>query len=281
MLYPIISEHINNKRQTKAITAYNIELSDTSIDKIENILNDAKLFNQKILKLNNRFTDFEELSEDYYQTLRIGISDIVAYIEIPAIDVYLPIYHGTEKSVLQIGVGHMEGTSLPIGGNGTHCVLSGHTGLPSAKLFNDLAKMKVGDVFTIHILKQSLLYKVEQINVVLPYEMELLAIQPNKDLVTLLTCTPYGSNTHRLLVQGKRIEDTNNEIKISNIDDYRIENDELVNFPIHVQIILINIILVIIAKIILELRIYRLRIKRKRKKRKRRLVFNSTLSTNQ
>ena len=147
----------------------------------------------------------EELTK-YESLLNVSGNGIIGYIEIPSINCSLPIYHGTDEAILQIAVGHIEGTSLPVGGSGTHCVLSGHRGLPSARLFTDLDKMVIGDTFLMRVLDETLTYEVDQIRIVLPYEMDDLEIEEGKDYCTLVTCTPYGINSHRLLVRGHRIE---------------------------------------------------------------------------
>jgi sortase A len=149
-------------------------------------------------------TDQEK--EEYNSLLDVSGTGIMAYIEIPRINVVLPVYHGTNEDVLQTAVGHLEGTSLPVGGAGTHCVLSGHRGLPSARLFTDLDKLTSGDTFVLNVLDEVLTYEVDQIRIVLPSDLSELVIEDGKDYCTLVTCTPYGINTHRLLVRGKRIE---------------------------------------------------------------------------
>ena len=139
----------------------------------------------------------------------------MGYIDIPSIDVELPVYHGTDDTVLQIAVGHIEGSSFPVGGEGTHCVVSGHTGLPSAKLFTDISKLKNGDTFKLQVLDRTLTYQVDQIDVVLPNQLDDLAIDPSQDYCTLVTCTPYGVNTHRLLVRGHRIPTAADDARIT------------------------------------------------------------------
>ena len=148
----------------------------------------------------------DEERAQYESLLNVSGNGIIGYIEIPSINCSLPIYHGTDEAILQIAVGHIEGTSLPVGGSGTHCVLSGHRGLPSARLFTDLDKMVIGDTFLMRVLDETLTYEVDQIRIVLPYEMDDLEIEEGKDYCTLVTCTPYGINSHRLLVRGHRIE---------------------------------------------------------------------------
>ena len=157
----------------------------------------------------------EAEQEEYESLLNLSGNGILGYIEIPSLKCSLPIYHGTDESVLQIAIGHIAGSSLPVGGKSTHCVLSGHRGLPSAKLFTDIDKLAVGDRFMIRVLDETLTYEVDQILIVEPQEMDALAIEPGKDLCTLVTCTPYGINTHRLLVRGHRVKNQSNNIRIT------------------------------------------------------------------
>jgi sortase A len=206
MLYPSVSDYVNNRLQTIAIDTYRTELSNSAQEMIEMAFEQARRFNEGLISVSTTVEEAEARREEYFKTLLIGNSPVMAYIEIPKIDVHLPIYHGTEEAVLQAGVGHLEGTSLPSGGENTHAALSGHRGLPSAKLFTNLDKMQIGDMFVIHVLNQSLFYQVDQIDVVLPDVLNALTVEPGKDIVTLITCTPYAINTHRLLVRGSRID---------------------------------------------------------------------------
>ena len=167
---------------------------------------EAEAYNETLPDKADRFNMSEEELEEYQTYLSVSGTNVIGYIEIDKIGCYLPIYHGTDESVLQVGVGHLEGSSLPVGGPGTHCVISGHRGLPSAKLFTDLDQMEVGDTFVLYVLDETLTYEVDQIRIVEPTEMSELAIVEGEDYCTLVTCTPYGINTHRLLVRGHRIE---------------------------------------------------------------------------
>ena len=173
----------------------------------------------------------DEEKEEYDQYLKIDDTGIMAYIEIPEIDCSLPIYHGTEESVLQIAIGHIEGTSLPVGGESTHCVLSGHRGLPSAKLFTNLDQMKTGDTFVIRVLDEVLTYEVDQILIVEPNNTSALTIEAGKDLCTLVTCTPYGINSHRLLIRGHRVENTP-EAKMIRVVADAIQIEPLIVAPV-------------------------------------------------
>ena len=206
LLYPAVSDYWNSKHQTRAIAVYSEEVSGLDEDQYQALWEAAAAYNASLLERNNAYLLTEEQKAAYEQLLNVSGLGIMGYIEIPSIDCSLPIYHGTEESVLQIAIGHLEWTSLPVGGESTHCVLSGHRGLPSARLFTDLDKLVVGDTFLIHVLDEILTYEVDQILIVEPYDLSTLEIAPGEDLVTLVTCTPYGINTHRLLVRGHRIE---------------------------------------------------------------------------
>lgn len=206
LLYPTVSDWWNSFHQTQAIVDYNETVDAMKEEEYEAFLTEAEEFNEW-LKANHSGYSFDEEEEAYYDSvLDITGTGIMAYLEIAKIDVYLPIYHGTSDSVLQAGIGHLEGSSLPIGGTGTHAVLSGHRGLTSARLFTDLDELEVGDTFIIHLLDEILTYEVDQILIITPTETGALAVDPEEDYVTLMTCTPYGINTHRLLVRGHRVE---------------------------------------------------------------------------
>ena len=205
-LYPSVSNYINSKHQSKAITDYQEALSSISKDDYSKIWQDAVKYNEALSKKALNFVLSDEELKEYNNILNPMNNGIMGYIEIENIGVNLPVYHGTEENVLQVGIGHLEGTSFPTGTSSTHVVLSGHRGLPSAKLFTDLDQMIVGDTFLLHILDQTFAYQVDQINIVLPEETQDLAIVDGKEYVTLVTCTPYGVNTHRLLVRAKRVD---------------------------------------------------------------------------
>lgn len=204
LLYPSLSDYWNSFHQSRAIANYaeNVAGLDTSI--YEALWNAAVAFNQKVAERNNLVLPERDL-EEYMGLLNVSGDGIMGYVEIPSIDCSLPIYHGTDESVLQIAVGHIEGSSLPVGGESTHSALSGHRGLPSAKLFTHLDRLAEGDVFMMRILNELLTYEVDQIRIVLPNEVDDLAITPGQDYCTLITCTPYGVNSHRLLVRGHRV----------------------------------------------------------------------------
>lgn len=208
LLYPSVSDWWNSFHQSRAIAEYASNIQNLEKEVNEKLLSDARAYNEKLSGIGNRFQLSEEAIGEYNSLLDITGTGIMGYIEIPEIKVSLPIYHGTSDSVLSIAIGHIEGSSLPVGGEGTHCVLSGHRGLPSAKLFSNLDRLREGDTFTIRTLDEALTYEVDQIHIVEPHEIGDLAIEEGMDYCTLVTCTPYGINTHRLLVRGHRIEDT-------------------------------------------------------------------------
>ena len=206
LLYPSFSNYWNSFTSSKAIGSYAAEVSGLDEDRYQHIWENAYAYNQSLTTRSNRYILTEEMNAEYQELLNVGGTGIMGYIEIASLGVSLPIYHGTSDAVLQIAVGHLDWTSLPVGGEGTHCVLSGHRGLPSAKLFTNLDKMVVGDTFILRILDEILTYEVDQILIVEPHETKDLQIEEGKDLCTLVTCTPYGINSHRLLVRGHRVE---------------------------------------------------------------------------
>ena len=206
LLYPSVSDYWNSFHQTQAIASYAEEVSGLNEVEYDRLWAEAQEYNEKLAKQDSIFMLSEVQKKEYTKLLDISGTGIMGYIEIPSIRCSLPIYHGTEESALQIAVGHLEWSSLPVGGESTHCVLSGHRGLPSAKLFTNLDQLKEGDVFMLRVLDEVLTYEVDQILIVEPQETDSLTIEEGKDLCTLVTCTPYGINTHRLLVRGHRIE---------------------------------------------------------------------------
>jgi len=206
LLYPTVSDYWNSFHQTRAIASYAEQVADLDDERYEQLWNDAQSYNKALAQKSDRYAMSDEERAEYESLLNVSGNGIIGYIEIPLIGCSLPIYHGTDEAVLQIAVGHVEGTSLPVGGEGTHAVLSGHRGLPSAKLFTDLDKLSEGEDFILQILDETLTYEVDQILIVEPHEMNALEIEPGKDYCTLVTCTPYGINTHRLLVRGHRVE---------------------------------------------------------------------------
>lgn len=206
LLYPSVSDYWNSLHQTQAITTYTEDVAKLDTVTYDRQWADAFAYNEEWKAKEDRDLVTEEEQERYQELLNITGNGIMGYIEIPSIRCSLPIYHGVDEDVLQIAVGHLEDTSLPVGGEGTHCVLSGHRGLPSARLFTDLDQLEAGDVFMLRILNETLTYEVDQIQIVQPTEMSPLKPVDGEDLCTLVTCTPYGVNSHRLLVRGHRIE---------------------------------------------------------------------------
>jgi len=206
LLYPTVSDYWNSFHQTRAIATYAENVAALDNASYDAIWDAARQYNRNLCSRSNSFLLSEEQKAEYESLLDISGQGVMGYIEIPEIDVSLPIYHGTEDPVLQVAVGHLEWTSLPVGGESTHCVLSGHRGLPSAKLFTDLDKLREGDTFLLRVLDEILTYEVDQILIVEPQDTAALEIAEGEDYCTLVTCTPYGINTHRLLVRGHRID---------------------------------------------------------------------------
>ena len=208
LLYPSLSDYWNSMHQTRAIASYAETVSQLDTAQYDEMWKAAQDYNRSLAQRETAFALTDEQKAAYESLLDVSGLGVMGYIEIPEIDCSLPIYHGTEESVLQIAVGHLEWSSLPVGGEGTHCVLSGHRGLPSAKLFTNLDKLAVGDTFLLRVLDEVLTYEVDQILIVEPEQVDALGIVPGEDYCTLVTCTPYGINTHRLLVRGHRVENT-------------------------------------------------------------------------
>ena len=206
LLYPTVSDYWNSFHASRAVAAYAQEVADLNGAEYDALLEAARDYNARVPERSNTFALTEAEQEEYQSLLNMDGTGIMGYIEIPNIKLSLPIYHGTEESVLQIAVGHLDWSALPVGGEGTHCVLSGHRGLPSAKLFTNLDQLREGDTFTLRVLDEVLCYEVDQIRIVEPQDTAALLPEPGQDLCTLVTCTPYGVNTHRLLVRGHRIE---------------------------------------------------------------------------
>lgn len=206
LLYPTVSNLWNQAHQSRAIATYTEQVEKLDDSSNKEMLKAARKYNKELLKKADHWKLSKKDKKKYESLLDVSGTGIMGYIEIPKIDCSLPVYHGTDEGALQIAIGHLEGSSLPVGGKSSHCVLSGHRGLPSARLFTNLDQMEEGDTFILNILGHKLAYEVDQIKVVLPEEMSDLEIQEGKDLCTLVTCTPYGINTHRLLVRGHRVK---------------------------------------------------------------------------
>jgi sortase A len=222
LLYPSFSDWWNSRVQTKLISNYNEIVAKLDTEDYTALWDSARAYNGDLWSRNNPYLLEESQRDRYNEMLNPAGDGIMGYVQIPDIDVALPIYHGTDELVLQTAIGHLDWTSLPVGGAGTHCVISGHRGLPSARLFTDLDKVAVGDVFMLHVLDDTLTYEVDQIRIVEPDETDELLLQAGKDLCTLVTCTPYGVNSHRLLVRGHRVEN------LAETVDVRITADAVV-----------------------------------------------------
>ncbi len=217
LLYPSLGDYINNLNQNRDITRYVENVAKIDKKQYNKILNKAKKYNSDLAKAPTHWKLSDAEIKLYEETLDISGTGIMGYVEIPKINCSLPIYHGTDANVLQIAIGHLEGSSLPIGGRGSHSILSGHRGLPSARLFTDIDKLNEGDSFIVRVLDETLTYEVDQIRVVEPHETADLERVEDQDLCTLVTCTPYGVNTHRLLVRGHRVKNTkkSSEVRVT------------------------------------------------------------------
>lgn len=208
LCYPAVSNSLNLLWQQKEVENYLQKTGDMEEADRRDLLAEAEEYNSRLQALGAPLADYEELTEEYRRVLDVTGTGVMGYVTIPGIGVELPVCHGTDDEVLKKAAGHLEGSSLPIGGEGTHAVISAHRGLPGAKLFTELSEVKEGDLFSVTILGEERTYQVDQIAVVLPQEQELLNTVRGKEYVTLMTCTPYGINSHRLLVRGVRTEDT-------------------------------------------------------------------------
>ena len=248
LLYPTVSDYWNSLHQSHAIASYAEQVAEIDSDTYEQLWADAQAYNQSLIDKADRYDMTDEERAQYESLLNVSGNGIIGYIEIPSINCSLPIYHGTEESVLQIAVGHLDWSSLPVGGESTHCVLSGHRGLPSAKLFTNLDKLQTGDIFMLRVLDNVLTYEVDQILIVEPQEVGALQIVEGQDYCTLVTCTPYGINTHRLLVRGHRIDNIE-EAKTVRVTADAIQIEPLLVAPIvAIPILLLLLILLLLPK---------------------------------
>ena len=243
LLYPSVANYWNSFHQTQAIMSYSEAVSQMDTEDYKKILDDAKAYNKKLGKTGIQWVLSDAQKAEYQKQLQIGTSDVMGYISIPKIHVKLPLYHGTEENVLQTSIGHLEQTSLPVGGKNSHCSVSGHRGLPSARLFTDIVDLKEGDTWTMTVLNETVTYEVDQIRIVEPEDLSNLQIEKGKDLATLITCTPYGINTHRLLVRGHRIPNADGDANLT-ADAIQIE-------PIYIAPFLAAPILVALLAILL------------------------------
>ena len=249
LLYPSVSDYWNSFHQTRAISSYAGEVANLNEAQYDRLWAAAEEYNKQLQKRGTVYSMSELEKEEYEKLLNVSDLGIMGYIEIPSINCSLPIYHGTDEAVLQIAVGHLEWSSLPVGGESTHCVLSGHRGLPSARLFSNLDKVVEGDVFMLRVLDEVLTYEVDQILIVEPQELDALQIVEGKDYCTLVTCTPYGVNTHRLLVRGHRIEN------LKDAKNVRITADAVQIEPLLVApIVAIPMLLLLLILLLLPVR---------------------------
>ena len=244
LLYPSVSQYWNTKTQTRAVENYQEILNSLKEEDYDIYFQEADAYNAALAELSMPLLDYGQL-EDYDDILNINGSGVMGYVSIPKLSVELPVYHGVSAEVLNIACGHLEGSALPVGGANTHCILSAHRGLPHAKLFTDLNKMELGDTFQLTVLNRTLTYQVDQIKVVRPEEINDVQIIAGEDLCTLLTCTPYGVNSHRLLVRGTRIENAPPVLYITS-DAYRI--DSLVATPVVAAPILLLLLIALMIK---------------------------------
>lgn len=244
LLYPTVSDYWNSLHASQAVASYDQAVKSMDEGKYDELLQRAGQYNRDLFLRGTLFALTDEEREDYNSQLDIDGSGVMGYIEIPTIKVSLPIYHGTSDDVLQVAVGHLEWSSLPVGGESTHCVLSGHRGLPSAKLFTNLDQLAEGDLFVIRTLDEVLTYEVDRILIVLPSEVQALAAEEGKDLCTLVTCTPYGVNSHRMLVRGHRVDNQSEAVRLT-ADAIRI--DPLLVAPIAAIPLLLALLLLLAA----------------------------------
>ena len=248
LLYPSFADWWNSMHQSRAVASYVEQVANIDEDQYQELWSAAWDYNRSLTERSNNFVLTDEQKVLYEQLLDVGGSGIMGYIEIPAIGVTLPIYHGTDEAVLQVAVGHLEWTSLPVGGESSHCVVSGHRGLPSAKLFTDLDQLAAGDVFIFRVLDEILTYEVDQILIVEPHETAPLMVEQGKDLCTMITCTPYGVNSHRLLVRGHRIENLEESVTIRVTADATQIEPIIVAPMLAIPMLLVLFIILIIPK---------------------------------
>lgn len=245
MFYPSLANYWNSRTQSQAIVDYESLLNNISKEDYTELFLQAEAYNKALGELKFPLLDYNQVP-DYHDILNLNGNGMMGYATIPKIGIELPLYHGTSAAVLNVAIGHLQGSSLPAGGASTHAVISAHRGLPSAKLFTDLDKLEIGDVFTLTILDRTLTYQVDQIRIVEPSDVSFLEIEKGKDYCTLLTCTPYGVNTERLLVRGSRIETIEHRTIYVTADGYQI--DTLIVTPIVALPILFVLMLIVLFK---------------------------------
>jgi len=247
LLYPVVSDYWNSFHQTRAIATYMEAVTHIDNAEYEKIWKDARAYNEKLKLKSDRWVLSDREKEEYMKVMDASGTGIMGYVEIPVINCELPIYHGVDESVLQIAIGHIEGSSFPTGGLGNHSVLSGHRGLPSAKLFSDLGKLTEGDIFILQVVNQTLTYEVDKISIVLPNDLDELQLVEGKDYCTLVTCTPYGVNSHRLLVRGHRIENQEGIEGLRVTPDAR-QVEPLIVAPVVAAPILLILLIILLTK---------------------------------
>ena len=251
LLYPTISDYLSRIHSSQVIQSYEKSVIGLDQETKDTMLKDAQTYNSSLIgkeELYDPFMSIEKVDKYYMSLLNSNGDGVMGYIQIPRIDVKLPIYHTTSEKVLQKGVGHLQGTSLPIGGKSTHAALSGHRGLPSSNLFTDLDLLEIGDIFYMEVLGNTSAYKIDQIKIVLPTETKDLEIVDGKDYVTLITCTPYSVNTHRLLVRGIRIDYQ------KAIEEQANEVDNGIHVPFEIQILFIGFTVIMLMFLLLKVR---------------------------
>lgn len=248
LLYPTVSNYWNSFHSSRAISTYAEDVANLNEDQYEEIWSAAWEYNRELVGRSTNFALSDAQKEEYEKLLDVSGTGIMGYVEIPDLGVSLPVYHGTGEAVLQVAAGHLEWSSLPVGGESSHCVISGHRGLPSAKLFTDLDKLREGDVFMLRVLDEVLTYEVDKISIVEPSQVSELQIVEGEDLCTLVTCTPYGINTHRLLVRGHRIENIQSSAAIRVTSD-ALQIDPLIVAPVAAApILLVLLVLLLLPK---------------------------------
>ena len=243
--YPTVSDWWNSFHQTRAVASYAAAVSQMKTEDYDRLFAEADDYNRKLAGTGMKWSMTDAEIQEYNNVLDISDNGIMGYIDIPRIRQTLPIYHGTDDAVLQVAIGHLAGTSLPVGGDSTHCVVSGHRGLPSARLFTDLDRLTVGDIWTMTVLNRTVTYEVDQIRIVEPEDLSELQIVQGSDYCTLLTCTPYGINTHRLLVRGHRIPNLDGDANVT-VDAMQVDQT-LVAMVVAVIILLILVIILLIV----------------------------------
>ena len=246
LAYPSVSDWWNSTRQTHAVASYSTAVTEADDSEREQLLADARAYNERLAQEGNSWILSEDQLADYESQLALEGTQVMGYVDIPKIRCTLPIYHGTDEAVLQVAVGHIEGSSLPVGGQGSHCVISGHRGLPSARLFTDLDQLVEGDTFTLTVMGQTLTYEVDQILIVEPDDVSALCVVPGEDFCTLVTCTPYGVNTHRLLVRGHRVADAVDGATVS--ADAVLVEPEVVALCLAVPVVLVLFVVAMVRR---------------------------------